>query len=73
MGSIQNLIVCVKMAWSEHLDCGVNIRYNYTIIRLYDFEKTKSVEFSAKNSLIPLIDKRILVYFVRSRLHPVCN
>ena len=26
MGSIQNLIICVKMAWSEHLDCGVNIR-----------------------------------------------
>ena len=26
MGDIQNLIVCVKMAWSEHLDCGVNIR-----------------------------------------------
>ena len=26
MGGIQNLIICVKMAWSEHLDCGVNIR-----------------------------------------------
>ena len=26
MGGIQNLIICVKMAWGEHLDCGVNIR-----------------------------------------------
>ena len=26
MGGIQNLIICVKMAWSEHLDRGVNIR-----------------------------------------------
>ena len=26
MGGVQNLIICVKMAWSEHLDCGVNIR-----------------------------------------------
>ena len=26
MGGIQNLIIYVKMAWSEHLDCGVNIR-----------------------------------------------
>ena len=26
IGGIQNLIICVKMAWSEHLDCGVNIR-----------------------------------------------
>ena len=26
MGGIQNLIICVKMACSEHLDCGVNIR-----------------------------------------------
>ena len=26
MGGIQNLIICVKMAWSEHLDCGGNIR-----------------------------------------------
>ena len=26
MGGIQNLIICVKMAWSEYLDCGVNIR-----------------------------------------------
>ena len=26
MGGIQNLIICVKMAWSERLDCGVNIR-----------------------------------------------
>ena len=26
MGRIQNLIICVKMAWSEHLDCGVSIR-----------------------------------------------
>ena len=25
-GGIQNLIICVKMAWSEHLDRGVNIR-----------------------------------------------
>ena len=26
MGGIQNLIICLKMAWSEHHDCGVNIR-----------------------------------------------
>ena len=26
MGGIQNLIICLKLAWSEHLDCGVNIR-----------------------------------------------
>ena len=26
MGGIQNLISCVKMAWSEDLDYGVNIR-----------------------------------------------
>ena len=26
MGGIQNLIICVKMAWSEHLGCGGNIR-----------------------------------------------
>ena len=26
MGGIQNLIICVKMTLSEHLDCGVNIR-----------------------------------------------
>ena len=26
MGGIQNLIICVKMACSEHLDRGVNIR-----------------------------------------------
>ena len=26
MGGIQNQIICVKMACSEHLDCGVNIR-----------------------------------------------
>ena len=26
MGGVQNLITCVKMACSEHLDCGVNIR-----------------------------------------------
>ena len=36
MGRIQNLIICVKMAWSEHLDCGVNIRLitlqKYTIL-----------------------------------------
>ena len=25
MGGIQNLIICVKMAFSEHLDCWVNI------------------------------------------------
>ena len=26
MGGTQNLMICVKMALSEHLDCGVNIR-----------------------------------------------
>ena len=26
MAGIQNLIICVKMAWSEHLGCGGNIR-----------------------------------------------
>ena len=26
IGGIQNLISWVKMVWSEHLDCGVNIR-----------------------------------------------
>ena len=26
MGGIQTLIICVRMAWSEHLDSGVNIR-----------------------------------------------
>ena len=26
MGSIQNLIICVKTALRKHLDCGVNIR-----------------------------------------------
>ena len=36
MGGIQNLIICVKMAWSEHLDCGVNIRVNYAV-DIYDF------------------------------------
>ena len=25
-GRYSNLIICVKMAWSEHLHCGVNIR-----------------------------------------------
>ena len=58
MGGIHNLIICVKMAWSEHLDCGVNIRLitlqKYTIllwISSGSFWKTKSVEFSRKKTV----------------------
>ena len=31
MGGIQNLIICVKMAWSEHLD---RLRSEYSLITL---------------------------------------
>ena len=61
---IQNLIICVKMAWREHLDCGV-IFVNYAV-EIYDFALNLS------NSLEKKVSFRHK-YFVRNHLHPVCN
>ena len=65
MGDIQNLIICVKMARSEHLsgsDCGDEYSLNTlqkSAIYLYFLSeasvKTKAIELSGKNSVIPLI------------------
>ena len=65
MGDIQNLIICVKMARSEHLagsDCGDEYSLNTlqkSAIDLYFLPetsvKTKAIELSGENSVIPLI------------------
>ena len=68
MGGIKNLITCVKMAWSEHLDCGV-IFVNYAV-EMYDFALNLSNYLGEKSHSV---DKCILVYFVRNHLHRVCN
>ena len=62
MGGIQNLIICVKMAWSEHLagsDCGDEYSLNTlqkSAICLYFLPetsvKTQATELSGKNSVI---------------------
>ena len=68
MGGIQNLIICVKMAWREHLDCGV-IFVNYAV-EIYDFALNLSNSLQKKSHSV---DKCIVVYFVRNHLHLVCN
>ena len=65
MGGIKNLIICVKMARSEHLaggDCGDKYSLNTlqkSAICLYFLPetsvKTKAIELSGENSVIPLI------------------
>ena len=60
MGDIQNLIICVKMAWSERLDCGVNI-CNYAV-DIYNFTASNirasnlpASDFPASNFPIDLV------------------
>ena len=79
MGDIQNLIICVKMAWSKHLDCGVNIRYlrcrniRFCFESLPEAFKKQSLSNSQGNKQSHSVDKCILVCFLPCHLHPVCN
>ena len=62
------------MAWSEHLDRGVNIRSLRCRYKRFCFESLpeKSVQFSGKKQTHS-VDKCILVYFVRNHLYPVAT
>ena len=64
MGGIPSLVICVKMARSEHLagsDCGEEYSLNTlykSVICLYflpETSVTKAIELSAENSVIPLM------------------
>ena len=78
MDGIQNLIICVKMARSEHLtgsDCGDEYSLNTlqkSAIYLYFLpetsEKTKAIDFSGKSGVMPLIS---ILIFVRNHWHAV--
>ena len=80
MGSIQNLIICVKTALSKHLDCGVNIRQlrcrniRFCFESLPEaFEKQSLSNSQGKKPSHSVVDECIVVCFVRNHLHPVCN